>query len=170
MTSFLLKQVNATLGYKFYVDGTGNENLYNLNSTSSILTILDRFIGSIISVPFTAIISNNYSNNQITFKKKFGFIFEHYKVFNGNDTIASINRGKNLFTPEVYIHSIYGNFSVKTTLMARSFDIIQDGVTVATIKKASFSLKDAYEVSNFYFDDISLLIAIAFSLDNMFHS
>jgi uncharacterized protein YxjI len=72
--------------------------------------------------------------------------------------------------PEIYINSIYGNFIVQTNIMARTFEILKDGLIVASIKKVTFSLKDAYEISNFYFEDTPLLIGIAFTLDNMFHS
>lgn len=54
MNTILLKQATVTIGYKFYVDDSGNNNLFTLKNTSpSPLIVLDRFIGSIIGVPFT---------------------------------------------------------------------------------------------------------------------
>ena len=85
-------------------------------------------------------------------------------------TIATIKRGKKMMSPQIDIHSIYGDFTIQSNVMARTFEIEKDGSIVATIKKVTFSLKDAYEISNYSFEDIPLLIGIAFTLDNMFHS
>ena len=54
--------------------------------------------------------------------------------------------------------------------MAHTFEIVQHGIIVATIKKVTLSLKDAYEIIDFYLEDTLLLIAITFSLDNKFHN
>lgn len=171
MNTILLKQATVTIGYKFYVDGSGNNNSLTLKSTSPApLIVLDRFMGSMIGVPFTVNISKSDSDDELILKKKFGFILENYEVLRGNTPIASIKRGKKLFTPEINIYSIYGDFMVKSTVMARTFEILKDGLIVASIKKVAFSLKDAYEITNYSFEDTQLLIGIAFTLDNMFHS
>lgn len=171
MNTILLKQATVTIGYKFYVDGPGKNKSLTLKSTSpSPLIVLDRFMGSIISFPFTVNISKSDSDDELILKKKFGFMLENYEVLRGNTPIASIKRGKKMFTPEINIHSTYGDFIVKSTVIARTFEILKDGIIVASIKKVTFSLKDAYEITNYSFEDIQLLIGIAFTLDNMFHS
>lgn len=75
-----------------------------------------------------------------------------------------------MFTPEIFIKTIYGDFVVKSNIMARTFEIVQNGIIFASIKKGTLSLKDAYEITDFYLEDASLLIAITFSLNNMFHN
>lgn len=170
MNTFLLKQAAVTIGYKFYVDGSGNKNSFTLKSTSPFV-ILDRLIGNIVGIPFTVDITKSESDEKIILKKKCRFLFENYEVLREHKSIASIKRGKKMFTaPEIYINSIYGNFIVQTNIMARTFEILKGGLIVASIKKVPFSLKDAYEISNFYFEDTPLLIGIVFTLDNMFHS
>lgn len=168
MNTILLKQATVTIGYKFYVDASEN-NSFTLKSTSPLAT-LDRLIGNIIGVPFTVNISKSDSDDELVFKKKIGFIFESYEVLKEKKSIASIKRGKTMFTPIIYIYSMYGDFIVQSNVMVRTFEVLKDGLIVASIKKVTFSLKDAYEISNFSFEDTQLLIAIAFSLDNMFHS
>lgn len=169
MDAILLKQATVTIGYKFYVDDSGKNNSFTLKSTSP-LVLLDRFIGTIVGVPFTANISQSNSNDELIVKKKLGFIFENYEALRGNIQIASIKRGKKMMSPQIYINSIYGDFMIKSTAMARIFEVSKDGSIVASIKKVTFSLKDAYEITNYSFEDIQLLIGIAFTLDNMFHS
>ena len=73
MNKILLRQATITSGYKFYVTGVGNTDSYTLNSTSFIIATLDRFIGNIIGIPFTAVISKSSKDDEIIFKKKFGF-------------------------------------------------------------------------------------------------
>jgi uncharacterized protein YxjI len=165
MDKILLKQATVIIGCKFYVDN----HTFTLKSASP-LVVLDRFIGSIIGVPFTVNIAESNTNDQLIVKKKLGLIFEKYEAVRGHKTIATIKRGKKMMSPQIDIHSIYGDFTIQSNVMARTFEIEKDGSIVATIKKVTFSLKDAYEISNYSFEDIPLLIGIAFTLDNMFHS
>lgn len=169
MDTILLKQATVTSGYKFYVDGSGKNNSFTLKSTSP-LALLDRLIGSIIGVPFSISISQSNSSDKLILKKKLGLILENYEVLRENTKIASIKRGKKMLTPQIAINSIYGDFMIQSTAMARTFEVSKDGLIVASIKKVTFSLKDAYEITNYSFEDIQLLIGITFTLDNMFHS
>ena len=169
MDKILLKQATVIIGCKFYVDDAEKHNAFTLKSASPFV-VLDRFIGSIIGVPFTVNISESNTNDQLIVKKKLGLVFEKYEALRGHTTIATIKRGKKMMSPQIDIHSIYGDFTIQSNVMARTFEIEKDGSIVATIKKVTFSLKDAYEISNYSFEDIPLLIGIAFTLDNMFHS
>ena len=64
MDKILLKQAAVMIGCKFFVD----DYTFILKSASP-LVVLDRFIGSIIGVPFTVNISESNTYDQLIMKK-----------------------------------------------------------------------------------------------------
>lgn len=168
MNNYILKQNIAFGGYEYFVEDTNNNMVYNIKSTSMI-TSVDKFIGGIISIPFSMTIFNKKSSDTLTLRTKLGIMFKNYEVWNKNEIIASINTKKAIGVPKIDIKSEHGKFKIHTNMMARRFDILKDEVIVASIKKVTLSLKDAYEITNIDFENTDLLIAIVVSLDNNFH-
>ncbi|MFL2060303.1 LURP-one-related/scramblase family protein [Marinilactibacillus psychrotolerans] len=168
MKTYTLKQNLSPMGYKYSVGEINEINLYEAKSTSPLAEV-DKFIGGIISIPFSINIINLKSGDELLLKTKFGVMFKNYEVLENDKVIASINTKKSLGVPKVEIDSVYGKFEIKTNIMAREFEILKEDERVASIKKVTLSLKDAYEITNINFENTDLLIAIAISVDHNFH-
>ena len=168
MKTYTLKQRISPMGYKYYLGEINETNLYEAKSTSPLAEV-DKFIGGMVSIPFSMNIANLNSGDKLLLKTKFGMVFKKYEVLKNDTVIASINTGKSLGVPKIEIDSVYGNFKIVTNIMAREFEILKDDERVASIKKVTLSLKDAYEITNINFENTDLLIAIAISVDHNFH-
>lgn len=168
MKTYTLKQNLSPMGYKYSIGEVNETSLYEAKSTSPLAEI-DRFIGGMVSIPFSINIANLNSGDKLLLKTKFGMVFKKYEVLKNDTVIASINTGKSLGVPKIEIDSVYGNFKIVTNIMAREFEILKDDERVASIKKVTLSLKDAYEITNINFENTDLLIAIAISVDHNFH-
>lgn len=168
MKTYTLKQRISPMGYKYSVGEINETNLYEAKSTSPLAEV-DKFIGGMVSIPFSMNIANLNSGDKLLLKTKFGMVFKKYEVLKNDTVIASINTGKSLGVPKIEIDSVYGNFKIVTNIMAREFEILKDDERVASIKKVTLSLKDAYEITNINFENTDLLIAIAISVDHNFH-
>ncbi|MFL2118699.1 hypothetical protein ACEN30_01150 [Marinilactibacillus psychrotolerans] len=168
MKTYTLKQNLSPMGYKYSVGEINEINLYEAKSTSPLAEV-DKFIGGMISIPFSMNIANLNSGDKLLLKTKFGMVFKKYEVLKNDTVIASINTGKSLGVPKIEIDSVYGKFEIKTNIMAREFEILKEDERVASIKKVTLSLKDAYEITNINFENTDLLIAIAISVDHNFH-
>ena len=168
MKTYTLKQSISPMGYKYSVGEINETNLYEAKSTSPLAEV-DKFIGGMISIPFSMNIANLNSGDKLLLKTKFGMVFKKYEVLKNDTVIASINTGKSLGVPKIEIDSVYGKFEIKTNIMAREFEILKEDERVASIKKVTLSLKDAYEITNINFENTHLLIAIAISVDHNFH-
>lgn len=168
MKTYTLKQNLSPMGYKYSVGEINEINLYEAKSTSPLAEV-DKFIGGMISVPFSINISNLNSGDKLLLKTKFGMMFKKYEVLKNGTVIASINTKKSLGVTKVEIDSVYGKFEIKTNIMAREFEILKEDEGVASIKKVTLSLKDAYKITNINFENTDLLIAIAISVDHNFH-
>ena len=156
------------MGYKYSVGEINEINLYEAKSTSPLAEV-DKFIGGMISIPFSMNIANLNSGDKLLLKTKFGMVFKKYEVLKNDTVIASINTGKSLGVPKIEIDSVYGKFEIKTNIMAREFEILKEDERMALSKKVTLSLKDAYEITNINFENTDLLIAIAISVDHNFH-
>lgn len=168
MKTYTLKQNLSPMGYKYSIGEVNETSLYEAKSTSPLAEI-DKFIGGMVSIPFSINIANLNSGDKLLLKTKFGMVFKKYEVLKNDTVIASINTGKSLGVPKIEIDSVYGNFKIVTNIMAREFEILKDDERVASIKKVTLSLKDAYEITNINFENTDLLIAIAISVDHNFH-
>lgn len=168
MKTYTLKQNLSPMGYKYSVGEINEINLYEAKSTSPLAEV-DKFIGGMVSIPFSMNIANLNSGDKLLLKTKFGMVFKKYELLKNDTVIASINTGKSLGVPKIEIDSVYGNFKIVTNIMAREFEVLKDDERVASIKKVTLSLKDAYEITNINFENTDLLIAIAISVDHNFH-
>lgn len=168
MKTYTLKQHISPMGYKYSIGEVNETSLYEAKSTSPIAEV-DKFIGGMISIPFSISIANLNSGDKLLLKTKFGMVFKHYEVLKNDSVIASINTGKSLGVPKIEIDSVYGKFEIKTNIMAREFEILKEDEQVASIRKVTLSLKDAYKITNINFENTDLLIAIAISVDHNFH-
>ena len=83
------------MGYKYSVGEINEINLYEAKSTSPLAEV-DKFIGEIISIPFSMNIANLNSGDKLLLKTKFGMVFKKYEVLKNDTVIASINTGKSL--------------------------------------------------------------------------
>ncbi|WP_208559719.1 hypothetical protein [Marinilactibacillus kalidii] len=163
---FNVKQMIPVFGYK-YAATVDDEMVVEISSNSFIAN-LDKYVGTIIGLPFDFAITHSHSGEKMILKRTFSFFFNQYQIFKEEKLIASIKMQKTSGVPKIFINSIYGEYIIETNPTAKKFDIKKDDLIVASGEKRIFSLSDFYEIINYDLEDDLFLITLVCSFDNMF--
>lgn len=108
-------------------------------------------------------------NHLIFIEEKIFKILPEYFLYQGEEMVAKVKRQLTFFKPRVDINSIYGDFTIKGSVLAYSFYIEKDGRVVAQISKGLLTLSDTYTVSIGDDENQDFLLALVIVIDQIFH-
>lgn len=169
MKAYYINQKLLTLNYKYYVYDTNNEPCLEVES-NGVLAFLDNIFGSIFSLGHKLYIKNLNGSAFATIKKRTGFLLEKYDIFCGETNIASIKQKITAFKPKIFIKTKKDDYFISGDILGRDFIISKDGVTVATVKKTAFNIKDKYTLDIFEDGNDELFISTVIAIDNSLHN
>ncbi len=165
---YLNQKIDITNG-KYLVSDVNKQPILQVVE-SSLTGTLDRMFGNIFSIGHTLHINNLEGEEQVTLKKKVGFIWSYYDVVINNNISASIQQNKDWFKPRFSIDSQYGTYTISGDIFAKHFTLIKDECAVAKVNKKSLSFTDSYEICVYEPDKYKLIIAIVLAIDNSVHN
>ena len=169
MKTYYIKQKLISLNDKYYVYDTNNEPCLEVVS-NGLLSFLDNIFGSIFSLGHNLYIKNLDGSEFATIKKKSGFILEKYDLFCGERIIASFKRKMTSLNPKISITTDKDNYLISGDILGRNFIISKNGITVATVNKTAFNIKDSYTIDIFEDGNDELFVSTIITIDNSIHS
>uniref|UniRef100_A0A914YP08 Uncharacterized protein n=1 Tax=Panagrolaimus superbus TaxID=310955 RepID=A0A914YP08_9BILA len=96
--------------------------------------------------------------------------FKIISAVNGQE-LATVRQKFTFLRPKLTINSIYGQFELDgLDFMGRSFKLLKDGKTMATVSKKFFSWSDSYGVDIFGDEDHAFILALVIVLDQVIYN
>lgn len=169
MKTYYIKQKLVSLNDKYYVYDKNDEPCLEVVS-NGLLAFLDNLFGSIFSLGHKFYIKNLNGNVFATIKKRTGFLLEKYDIFCGERNIASIKQQITALRPKISIKTEKDDYLISGDILGRDFIISKNGVTVATVKKAAFNIKDKYTIDIFEDGNDELFVSTVIAIYNSLHN
>lgn len=169
MKTYYINQKLIALNEKFYIYDR-NEEPYLEVVSNGLLAFIDNIFGSIFSFGHTFYVKNLNGNVFATIKKRTGFLLEKYDIYCGERKIASIKQQIAAFKPKISIKTEKDDYLISGDILGRDFIISKDGVTVATVKKTAFHIKDKYTINIFEDGNDELFLSMVIAIDNSLHN
>lgn len=167
MGEVIIKQLSNPTGYKFNVQTVDGEILYTL-SGQAMLAIVERMLGGIVGLPNTIVMTDVRSYKKITLKKIVSFVYEKFRIYDGGNIIAEIQREKKATSKRMFMRVGELNYIATADLTAHHFSVSCDDVEIASIQKMNISLRDSYELTYDNADDALVLILLTICVDSSF--
>lgn len=169
MKTYYIKQ-KLSLNDKYYVYDDNNEAYLEIISNNKLLTVIDRLLGGIFTFGNKLYIKSLDGKEFVTIKKKFGFFKEEYDFYSDKKIVASLKQHIVSMKPKISIISDNDRYLVKGDLMARNFTFYKNNISIATVKKVPFSIKDSYKINILNDEDEIICLAMLIAIDNSIHN
>lgn len=169
MQTYYIKQ-KISLNDKYYVYNANNEPYLEIKSNNTLLTVIDRLLGSIFTLGNKLYIKSLDGKEIVTIKKKFGFFKKEYDFYKGKNIIASFKQHIVSMKPKISIITDNDEYLVKGDFMASNFTFSKNNIDIATVKKVLVGINDNYKLNILEDEDEIICLCILIAIDNSMHN
>jgi uncharacterized protein YxjI len=155
--------------YKYNINNDSKEPVY-IATENGFLGLLDRFLGAIAGIGHRIFIKDLNGNELLSIKKHWALFRRDFDIDLEDNTYITVREGSAFKKPEITVMSPSGKYIVIGDIMATDFSVKKDGITVSTVKVKSNHILKYYEINVMEDNFDKIAIAIAFIVDNAYHT
>lgn len=110
------------------------------------------------------------NGNELAYIEQEVFRFlPEYNIYSSGQHLAQVKKELTFFKPNFRISSSYGDYQMYGDFFAHEFQIIKNGIVVATVSKKWFSFSDTYMVDIRNEENHPFILALVIVVDQVLH-
>lgn len=131
----------------------------------------DQFIvrGKVFAIGDKLKIEDMLGNELVYIEQKVFRLLPEYNIFSGAKHLAKVKKEFTFLKPRFNISSVTGNYIISGDFFGHNFEIIKDGIEVASVNKKWISFSDSYMAEVEDTEDQAFMLALIIVIDQVIH-